>query len=64
LGCEAQASIAWANNAAQAWGAADGEGPESGRQLRGNRVKAVDFFLQLKSSFEKKIGILSEMFFE
>jgi len=44
LGCEAQASIAWANNAAQAWGAADGEGPESGRKLRGNKVKKVDFF--------------------
>jgi len=45
LGCEAQASIAWANNEAQAWGAAAGGGSGTGRQLRRNASKTVDYFL-------------------
>ena len=40
-----------------AWRAAAGEGCGTGRQLRGVGWKRLTFFLQLKSSFEKKMGI-------
>jgi len=43
LGCSGQGDQAWTNNEAQAWGAADGEGPESGRQLRGVGRKQLIF---------------------